>query len=243
MGARAGVLDRQRIDFGGAVAYTRRPMSALSGSLSYARFYAAPPGAEGRALPRGFLDRSHEKIVHHAMRPLVADEPDAERSGWCVLGDPLDVSLPRERIYLDGYLNLGFRTDRWAIPGPLLRTKVRQAEAAYLEKKGRERLGRRERAEIKEVVTRELRKKLVPSTRVVDLSWSLEEGVVRFFSHTERATLAMIDLFQRTFGIELVPESPYTLAARLGLGEEEAQAWEALEPTELTPRGGKAGAR
>lgn len=208
-------------------------MSALSGSLSYARFFAAVPGSSGRGLPRGFLDHSHEKILHHAMRPLSADEPDAERSGWCVLGDPLDLTLPRERVYLDGYLNLGFRTDRWAIPGPLLRTKVREAEAAYREKAGRERLGRRERAEIKEVVTRELRKKLVPSTRVVDLSWALEEGVVRFFSHTEKTTTAMLELFQKTFGIELVPESPYTLAERLGLGEEEAQAWAELEPTSL----------
>lgn len=208
-------------------------MSALSGSLSYARFFAP------RALPRGFLDKSHAKILHHAMRPLSPDEPDAERSGWCVLGEPLDVSMPPARVYLDGYLNLGLRTDRWAIPGPLLRTKVREAEAAYLAKQGRDRLGRRERAEIKEVVMRELRKKLVPTTRVVDLTWSLEEGVVRFFSHTERATLAMLELFQRTFGVELVAESPYTLADRLELGEDEAQAWESLEPTVLAPRGAR----
>lgn len=216
-------------------------MSALSGSLSYARFFAALPGTKGGGLPRGFLDRSHAKILHHAMRPLSADEPDAERSGWCVLGDPQDLSLPRERIYLDGYVNLGFRTDRWAIPGPLLRTKVREAESKYLDKKGRERLGRRERAEIKEIVIRELRKKLVPTTRAVDLSWALEEGVVRFFSHTERTTAAMVELFEKTFGIELVAESPYTLAERLGLGEEEAQAWEALEPTVLQSRREEAG--
>jgi hypothetical protein len=211
-------------------------MSALSGSLSYSRFFVSLDGSEGAALPRDFLDRSHEKIVHHAMRPLVADEPDTERSGWCVLGDALDVSMPRERIYLDGFVNLGFRTDRWSIPGPLLRTKVREAELAYREKTGREKLARREKTELKEVVVRELRKKLVPTTRVVDLTWSLEEGVVRFFSHTESAMLVMVDLFQKTFGIELVGESPYTLGRRLGLGEEEAKAWEDLQMTQLTPR-------
>lgn len=171
------------------------------------------------------------------MRPLVPEEPEGERSGWCVMGDPLDLSLPRERIYLDGLLCLGFRTDRWAIPGPLLRTRLRQAEATYLEKKGRERLGRRERAELKEIVIRELRKKLVPTTRAVDLTWSLEEGLVRFFSHAESTKQAMLELFQHTFGIELIAESPYTLGERLGLGEEEAQAWEALEPTTLGSRG------
>ncbi|UJR86800.1 hypothetical protein [Sandaracinus amylolyticus] len=207
-------------------------MSALSGSLSYARFFAP------RSLPRGFLDKSHEKILHHAMRPLRPEEPDAERSGWCVMGDPLDVDLPSGRIYLDGFLNLGFRTDRWAIPGPLLKTRVREAETKYREKSGREKLSRRERTEIKEVVTRELRKRLVPTTRVIDLTWSLEEGVVRFFSHTERNALAMIELFQKTFAIELVAESPYTLAQRIELGEDETQAWADLEMTVLAPRKG-----
>ncbi|MCA9613755.1 MAG: hypothetical protein H6722_33380 [Sandaracinus sp.] len=206
-------------------------MSALSGSLSYARFFVSRPGHEGEPLPRGFLDDSYEKVLHHAMRPLDPDEPESERSGWCTLGDPLDVTMPKDRIYLEGFVNLGFRTDRWAIPGPLLRTRVRQAELAYREQKGRERLSKRERAELKEVVTRELRKKLVPTTRAVDLTWSLDEGVVRFFSHTAGAMLAMCELFQKTFGIELVAESPYTLASRLDLAD--AELWENLHPTVL----------
>lgn len=215
-------------------------MSALTGSLSYARFFVARPGSNEQELPRDFLDDAQAKILHHVMRPLDADEPDAERSGWCVLGDALDVSMPRERVYLDGYLNLGFRTDRWAIPGPLLRTKMRQAGSAYLESKGRTRLTRRERTELKEVVVRELRKKLVPSTRVVDLTWSLEEGVVRFFSHATSATQAMLDLFQRTFGIELVGESPYTLGQRLGLDEAQSKAWADLTMTTLASRADRA---
>ena len=54
-------------------------MSALSGSLSYARFFVSRPGHEGEPLPRGFLDDSYEKVLHHAMRPLDPDEvADAE---------------------------------------------------------------------------------------------------------------------------------------------------------------------
>ncbi len=206
-------------------------MSALSGSLSYSRFFVTVPGCDEGSLPRGFLDHSHAKILHHAMRPLDPDEPETERSGWCVLGDPTDVSLPKDRVYLEGFVNLGFRTDRWAIPGALLRTRLREAELAYREQTGRDKLGRRERAELKEVVTRELRKKLVPTTRAIDLSWSLDEGLVRFFSHTASAMLTMVDLFEKTFGAKLVAESPYTLADRFSLGDE--ALWDALEPTSL----------
>lgn len=208
-------------------------MPALSGSLRYARFFVE---AE---LPRDFVASSYDAIRVRAMRPLSATEPEAERSGWCVMGDPLDVELARERIYKDGFLNLGLRTDRWAIPGPLLRTKVREAEASLLAQRGQERLGRRDKAEVKERVTLELRKKLVPSTRSIDLSWSLEEGVVRFFSHAEKARHTMLDLFKKTFGIELVGESPYTLGARLGLTAEQLRVWESLEPTDLTREGAR----
>jgi recombination associated protein RdgC len=69
--------------------------------------------------------------------------------------------------------------------------------------------------------------------RMVDLSWSLEEGLVRFFSHSARTTAAMADLFAQTFGVELTIEAPYTLAARLGLSPEQERAWAELEPTQL----------
>jgi hypothetical protein len=61
---------------------------------------------------------------------------------------------------------------------------MREAEQAYLLKRGRERLSKREKAELKEVVSRKLRKQFVPVTRAVDLSWCLEDGVVRFFSQS-----------------------------------------------------------
>jgi DNA recombination-dependent growth factor C len=208
-------------------------MAALSGALGYARFFV-PDAMRTPKAQRKVLDAAHAAIRLRAMRPLTADESDAERSGWCVLGEPLDTSMPAARVFLDGYVNLGFRTDRWAIPGPLLRAKLREAEAAHLARTGRERLGRAERAELKDFVVRELRKKLVPSTRAVDLSWSLDEGVVRFFSHAAKTTAAMLDLFEKTFGFELVAESPYTLAQRLVRADEDRGTWEALEPTLLT---------
>ena len=41
----------------------------------------------------------------------------------------------------------------------------------------------------------------------------------------------MADLFALTFGLELIAEAPYTLAARLGLTPEQERAWEELEIT------------
>ncbi len=202
-------------------------MPALSGSLSYARFFVE---AE---LEGDFRQKLMRAIRLRAMKPLTADEDALERSGWCVIGDPFDLELDYEKVFYNDFINLGFRTDRWALPAPLVRAKVREAEAAILTKKGRERLSRVEKAELKEVVSRKLRKQFVPAMRVVDLSWSLDEGIVRFFSQSLRPTAEMAELFKKTFHLELLPESPYTLAARLGLDDAKEKAWTELDSTLL----------
>ena len=67
--------------------------------------------------------------------------------------------------------------------------------------------------------------------KMIDFSWSLDEGVVRFFSQSAKPALAMSDLFTKTFGLKLTPETPYTLAERLGLSKAEEKSWETIEET------------
>jgi recombination associated protein RdgC len=202
-------------------------MPALSGSLTYARLFV-----EGD-LPDDFRDKYVNALRLRAMKPLEADDDMPERSGFCAFGDPYQLELSYELVFYNAFLNLGFRTDRWSIPSSLLRANVREAEQAYLEKKGRERLSKREKEELKALVLRQMRKQTTPLVRTVDLCWSLDERVVRFFTHSQRTILAMSDLFTKTFGLKLVPEAPFTLAERFGLDDAQQAAWDALEPIDL----------
>jgi DNA recombination-dependent growth factor C len=203
---------------------------ALRGSLTYARFFI---DADQREVPEDFREKYMRAIRLRAMKPLEAHEDDLERSGWCKLAEPFELELHYEDVFCNEYVALGFRTDRWQIPGPMLKARLREAEAAYLEKKGREKLGRKERAELKESVARKLRKETAPQTRMVDLVWSMNDGIVRFFSHADKAAGNMTELFHKTFGLRLVAEAPYTLAARLGLTKAQEAAWQEIEMTVL----------
>jgi len=204
-------------------------MPALKGSLTYARFYVEdPPKSE---LSGGFQERFLKAIQQKVLRPLDPNEPDPERSGWCRLAEPFELELQHEDVFQDDYVVLGVRTDRWAIPAPMLRAKLREAEGALLQKNGRERLSKKEKTELKELVSKKLRRQMAPATRAVDLTWSLDEKLVRFFSHSPKSAAIMMDLFQKTFGLRLTPESPYTLATRLGLDAAEERAWQTLEPS------------
>lgn len=212
-------------------------MPALKGSLSYTRFFVSGE------MPDDFRERFMRAIRLRAMRPLEPDDEELERSGWAKLGEPLEIDLSYDDVFANEYINLGFRTDRWAIPGPVLRTKMKEAEAAYLEKKGRERLSRKEKTELKLLVSKKLRRTLSPVTRSVDVSWAVNEGIVRFFSLSQRPGAVMTELFKKTFGLELVPESPYTAASRIGLSKEQQAAWNDLEMTYLATTSRRRAAR
>lgn len=202
-------------------------MPALEGSLTYARFYV-----QGE-LPDDYAERFFEAIQHNTMIPLRPDDDAHERTGWSRVGEPFDLELAYDMVFADQYINLGMRTDRWVIPAPMLRAKLREAEAGYLSKKGHEHLSRKEKLALKELVSRKLRRQLTPATRAVDLSWSLGEKVVRFFSQARAPTAVMEELFALTFGLKLVRETPYTLAVRLGLSEAQESAWQSIDTTSL----------
>jgi recombination associated protein RdgC len=201
------------------------PMPALKGTLTYTRYYI-----DG-ALPEPSPDKLLKAIRLRVMKPLEPDDEAVERAGWCRVGSPTDLELGSEDVLYNEFVNLGFRFDRWVIPGPMLRAKLRDAEKAYLQKKGRDRLSRREKTELKALVSKKLRRQVEPRMRFVDVSWSLNEGLVRFFSSSSKLGAFMEDLFTKTFAVKLVAEAPYTLAARLGLSAAREKAWIDLEPT------------
>ncbi len=220
-------------------------MPLFKGSLTYTRFFvdASADKASDKASPRGldatFADRCLEKLAARPFEPLDPEADAVERMGWCRVGEPFETTFTYGDLFWNDHMLLGLRVDRWVVPPSLVKAKTREAEVAYLARKGRERASKKEKAELKALAVKKLRKQLAPSTRVVDLAFSMDEGVVRFLSHSTQLGGAMCELFRTTFGVALVPESPYTGAARIGLdalapsGVGEV-AWVELEPTDLT---------
>lgn len=168
-----------------------------------------------------------------AMKPLEPDDEDLERSGWAKIAEPMTIELNYDDVFFNEYVALSYRTDKWQFPGAMLKARLREAEVAYLEKKGQTKLSRNQKNELKLLVAKRMKRSMSPATRAVDLSWSLNDGVVRFFSHAPKPGAQMSELFLKTFGLKLVPESPYTLAARIGLDASEESAWNELEATHL----------
>lgn len=200
-------------------------MGALKGSISYTKFTVRG------ALPEGFRETFVERLRLRAFRPLVAAEDDEQREGWCSIENPLDLELDHPKLFWASYLNVGYRVDRWQIPAPLFKAHFGEAEREHLAKRGREKLGKREKEELTVVVKRRLRAQLLPVMKVIDLSWNLETGVVRFWNQSPRVHEVLGELFEDTFQMSLVPESPGTAAADLGLSPAHEAIFAMLKPT------------
>ncbi len=199
-------------------------MGAITGSISYTRFHVIGD------LPDDFRERFMGRIQHLTFRPLTVDEEIEERTGWCSVEQPLDLELDEDKVLFNEYLNLGLRTDRWRIPSSLLKARLRDQERAFMEQTGREKLTRRDKDDVRFTVVKALRRQLLPTMRVVDMSWNLDTGILRFWSHSARSHEQLGELFEETFGLQLLADGVYPGARERGLAEPLLDRLPQLEP-------------
>lgn len=203
-------------------------MSARRGSLTLTRLFVKG------ALPRDLRERYLKAVRLRAFQPLKPDDEAVEASGWCVLERPFDLEFHSDNLYEDRYLLLGFRIDRYRVPGAMVRALVADEEQRLLTRSGKNRLSRNERLELKEKIVLKLRRKIAPSTKAIDVVWDLDGGTVLFFSHSKRVLADFSALFEKTFAQALVEDSPYIAAERLELPARLSRALERIEPVRLS---------
>lgn len=198
--------------------------------MTFSRFYVLGD------VPDDVAGQSLKRIRASAFQPLLADDDVIQKHGWATVEDPFDTELDHEKVFYNEYVTIALRVDRWVVPGPLLKAHLREAEAKVLEKKSLEKLGRKAKADLKDMVMKKLRRQLVPVTRSVDLVWNLQTNVALFFSHAKKTHELVQELFEKTFKLRLLVESPGTAADRRGLSAPEQKAFSVLEATSCATR-------
>ena len=202
-------------------------MGAHSGSLTYKVFFV-----QGE-LPENWEGLFVERINLNAFEELDPEQEEDESIGWVDIQDPLNTRLELSDIRQDQYLNLGLRRDRFALPKDLLDAHIKRAEETYKQKNDKDRLDKYEQEDIETMVTRDLREDSLPKMRVTDVSWHLPSGRVRFWSHANKMCDLFQGLFDETFGLDVVPSSPYTNAVELGLTAERIEHLQHAEATDF----------
>jgi DNA recombination-dependent growth factor C len=185
-------------------------MGARSGSISYQLYHieGAAPASTAAAL---------ERIQEFAFQPLTPDAEDDFSYGWCVFEDLLSTEFTADNTMRGEYLCLSMRLDQWRLPGALFKARVEKKGREVLERNGKTKLFRSEKEQIRETVSRELKTMTLPAASVTDLVWSVDGGVVRFWSQSARMLELFESLFESTFEVRLRPSNPYVEAVEAGL--------------------------
>tara|TARA_B100001250_G_scaffold406989_1_gene426991 strand:- start:161 stop:814 length:654 start_codon:yes stop_codon:yes gene_type:complete len=201
-------------------------MGAFNGSMTFKQYLVRDE------LPAQWREPFQQGIERHVFTPL---DPggEAERAvGWCSPHFPLDLELDSNVYLYTDYIILGLRVDAWNVPASLLKIYSESEARRVMAEQNKESISRYERAEIKERVKLELRRKTLPSIKTVEMVWNWQEGTVRFFSSSQKLNLDFMDLFEDTFSMSLMPDGVYTAAQnqQTGLLEAERERLEVLDP-------------
>lgn len=191
-------------------------MGAFVGGLAFRRYTTTDP------LPAEFKDLFQKGIADHAFRPIEPASDEERAIGWASAHFALDIDLQPEMYRFNEYIVLAMRIDTLTVPGPMLKLYTEAEARRVMAENKRDSLNRYERAEIKERVKMELRRKMIPTVKAIDMVWNITDGIVRFFSGNEKVNLEFQELFESTFDRILIPDSPYT-AGLHGVALEEAQ--------------------
>lgn len=202
-------------------------MGAVKGSSSYLRFIV-----EGEP-PSNFGEIFEQAIEARRFAPLTAESSEDECAGWVPIDAPFDDEMPitRDRFHFGDLLVLAYREDKLSIPRSVLQHHIKKKLDA-LEEQGEE-LNKQIIKAVELATLAELRQKVLPRPRVLDLIWDYPRQEVRIFGRGPMATERATAIFERTFALRLVQASYATRAFSLDLSMRARSVLENLGPENL----------
>lgn len=209
-------------------------MGVWSGNLSYNRYFV-----------EGDVDTHHlrhwilERVNQFAIPKLTVEAEEEQVLGWCTIENILATEFSTETLFYNEYILLALRIDSWKLPPTLLKARQQQLEREYLVETGKDSLTKRERDQLKKKLRTEMKEHSLPNVAAYDICWHWQQRVLRFWSMSSRMNTLFVEWFEKTFpGLQLVLQSPYTLAERIQLAESHLEVLQSLEPdTFATPMG------
>jgi recombination associated protein RdgC len=191
----------------------RAPMPVLRGSITFARFRSETgklPQDTRRWLARG--------LARGAFVPLDPAKGDDDRSaGFVSLEDPESTDFT-SGVLEGGRALFAFRVDRIQVKGAAVRAELERWTAAFRDEHDRA-PARGEKATAKDEIRHRLRGRTPPSTRVLDVSWALEDREVLVWAASRKAVDEIAAAIEQAFEVKLAPCSVGAQAARAGIAE------------------------
>lgn len=133
-------------------------------------------------------------------------------SGWVAPDHLFDGDFEDAKIMRGPFATFALRIDTRKVPSGLLNAHVALEEKAAREASGQDRVPPAERRRIKRDVKAKLLKETPPAQRAFGVFWKVRERKLYFQTTSKTPNTELIELFARTFDLELVPSLPGSMA-------------------------------
>jgi recombination associated protein RdgC len=193
----------------------------------------------GRMSPLGFFVKGKvenwqqvlDQLTRYRFQELDAASGAQQSFGWTNLNDPFGATFDKPSVFFGEHLvGLGMRVDSITIPTSQVKLHLARRAKLMMQEEGKERLSKGELNELKENLQAEMARKVLPIIKVYEMLFHTETGRLWFFGKSKGVVQTFLDLFYETFGLSMVPDSPYTAAREL-LTDEQTESLLELEQT------------
>ena len=203
-------------------------MGFSSGPVSFRRYVVA--GAQPEAIDQSILD----KLDEHALRPRDLGVPEEVEYGWSGGRHVLDASFSFEHnVYADA-LSFGLRVDTNKVPGELKQAYTLMEEEAAAATNPSGFISKNQKRDVKDIVRRkvddDLRSGKFRRSKLAGILWDFPSNTL-YCAANSSTEEKLLELFERTFELKLLPLSSGTLGLRLLEPRGKRREYEDMRPT------------
>jgi recombination associated protein RdgC len=201
-------------------------MGILKGVLTYQRFFL-----EGD-IPQNAARIFEEAVESRRFMPLTDEGETMMASGWVPTHAPLadDLQIMHHDFIFDDRLVITYREDELRFPKDYIRARLAERAQAFEEETG-EKPTKAMLEAFEAGIRGELRRRLLPGTRLVDVVWDMASQEVRIFTRSKGPLERLQVLFERTFNARLLHATYGQRAFKKDLNLRSMGMLENLEPS------------
>ena len=156
-----------------------------------------------------WLTRLQNQFQTHSFKNAEDNQMIEERVGWVTANSILDADFSQiPKWYLEPYIYGQFRVDKKTLPSNLYRAMYEMRVKEWLVSNNRERIPKRERDEIKDLLSAQLFAKTLPRVKSVEFCWNVEKQYLILLNLSDAFNDKFCEYFYTTFGHVLQVQTP-----------------------------------
>jgi recombination associated protein RdgC len=198
-----------RLTLAGRSTILRAPMPLQRGSATFSRFTVEPPSGDARRwLGRG--------LARGAFEPLDPGRSEEDRSAGFVEREDHDATgFANGAVLVGEWALFTWRVDAVAVRASAIKAELARWETLQAAKGGRP-PSKAARAEARDAIRRELRRRTPVSTRTFDVGWNLESDELLAWAGSRKVVEEVAAAIEGAFEARLTPCTTAALATRGG---------------------------